>query len=73
MEGGQSAKLAEIARRAGRPKPTVHRILRTFVESFDFTGHTVHPFVTRAVSGMGEEAGEARPEVEDWLRRAGLA
>jgi IclR family acetate operon transcriptional repressor len=33
VESGESAKLAEIARRSGRPKPTVHRILRTFVES----------------------------------------
>ena len=37
VESGESAKLAEIARRAGRPKPTVHRILQTFVE----TGYAV--------------------------------
>jgi flavodoxin len=28
-------------------------ILTTFVESLDFTGKTVHPFVTYAVSGLG--------------------
>lgn len=28
-------------------------IMRTFVESFDLTGTTIHPFVTYAVSGMG--------------------
>jgi flavodoxin len=33
-------------------------IMRTFVESFDFTGKTVLPFVTHAVSGMGRVADE---------------
>ena len=28
-------------------------IMSTFVESFDFTGKTVIPFVTYAVSGLG--------------------
>jgi flavodoxin len=28
-------------------------IMTTFVEGFDFTGKTVHPFVTYAVSGLG--------------------
>jgi flavodoxin len=28
-------------------------ILSTFAESYDFTGKTVHPFVTYAVSGLG--------------------
>ncbi len=68
-------------------------IMRTFVDSFDFSGRTVLPFVTYAVSGMaqvadeyaeacvgatireglavrGEEARQARPQVEEWLRRA---
>lgn len=70
-------------------------IMRTFVESFDFTGRTVLPLVTYAVSDMGqiadeyaelcagatigqglavrgEEARQARPDVEDWLRRTEL-
>lgn len=70
-------------------------IMSTFVEGLDFTGKTVLPFVTYAVSGMsgvdddyrtslpsatvgpglavrGEEAADAGPAVEDWLRRAGL-
>ena len=28
-------------------------IMSTFAEAFDFTGKTVHPFVTYAVSGLG--------------------
>ena len=28
-------------------------IMRTFIEALDWTGKTVHPFVTYAVSGMG--------------------
>ena len=28
-------------------------IMTTFTESHDFTGKTVHPFVTHAVSGLG--------------------
>ena len=28
-------------------------IMTTFTESYDFTGKTVHPFVTYAVSGLG--------------------
>ena len=28
-------------------------IMSTFAESYDFTGKTVHPFVTYAVSGLG--------------------
>jgi flavodoxin len=28
-------------------------VMTTFAESFDFTGKTVHPFVTYAVSGLG--------------------
>jgi Flavodoxin len=28
-------------------------IMTTFTESYDFTGMTVHPFVTYAVSGLG--------------------
>ena len=33
-------------------------IMRTFVEALDFTGKTVLPFVTYAVSGMGRVADE---------------
>ena len=29
-------------------------IMTTFLESHDFTGKTVHPFVTYAVSGLGQ-------------------
>jgi FMN-dependent NADH-azoreductase len=28
-------------------------IMRTFIESVDLAGKTIHPFVTYAVSGMG--------------------
>ena len=28
-------------------------IMTTFVESFDFTGKTIHPFTTYAMSGIG--------------------
>jgi len=28
-------------------------IMSTFIDSYDFTGKTVHPFVTYAVSGLG--------------------
>ena len=28
-------------------------IMSTFAESFDFSGKTIHPFVTYAVSGLG--------------------
>jgi hypothetical protein len=31
-------------------------IMSTFVESFDFTGKTVFPFTTYAVSGLGTTA-----------------
>jgi flavodoxin len=31
-------------------------IMSTFAESYDFTGITVHPFVTYAVSGLGSTA-----------------
>jgi len=70
-------------------------IMRTFIESVDLAGRTIHPFLTFAVSGMGqvernytellpeasigeglavqgEEAAEARPDVEAWLGRIGL-
>ena len=70
-------------------------IMTTFLESHDFTGKTVHPFVTYAVSGLGrteavyssalrgarlqpglavrgEEAGDHRADVEEWLAQAGL-
>jgi hypothetical protein len=32
-------------------------IMTTFTESYDFTGMTVHPFVTYAVSGLGSTVG----------------
>jgi flavodoxin len=71
-------------------------IMRTFVESVDLAGKTLHPFVTFAVSGMGrvrrdysdllpdtaitdglavqgEEARQARGDVDTWLRGLGLA
>jgi hypothetical protein len=32
-------------------------IMSTFAESYDFTGITVHPFVTYAVSGLGNTTG----------------
>lgn len=70
-------------------------IMRTFVESVDLAGKTVHPCVTYAVSGIdrveddyrrlcpdstlgeslavqGEEATQAGPDVEAWLKRIGL-
>lgn len=70
-------------------------IMSTFADGVDFTGKTVHPFVTYAVSGLGstersyatacagariapglavrgEEVDRGRPDVEGWLRRAGL-
>jgi flavodoxin len=73
----------------------VPRIILTFAERYDFTGKTVYPFTTHAMSGLGhaveeyaaacrgatlgealaiqgEEADEARPEVEAWLRRVEL-
>jgi flavodoxin len=74
---------------------TAPMIMHTFLERFDVSGKTLFPFVTYAVSGMGnvardygarrpdatigdglavrgEEAGQAQPEVEAWLRRIGL-
>ena len=36
-------------------------IMRTFVENFDLSGMTIYPFVTYAVSGMGNT-------VEDYTR-----
>ena len=70
-------------------------IMSTFTESLDFTGKTIHPFTTHAMSGLGtterdyaascpgatlgeglavrgEEAADAGPAVESWLRRIGL-
>ena len=48
-------------------------IMMTFAEGHDFTGKTVHPFVTYAVSGLGR----AQSNYEDACRgaevRAGLA
>ncbi len=68
-------------------------IMRTFVEAFDWTGKTIRPFVTYAVSGLGrtiddytrlcpgatiteglavrgEEVGDARADIDAWLRSA---
>jgi flavodoxin len=70
-------------------------IMTTFTESLDFTGKTIHPLTTHAMSGLGtterdyaascrgatlgeglavrgEEAADAGPAVEAWLRRIGL-
>jgi flavodoxin len=70
-------------------------IMTSFVESLNFTGKTIHPFTTHAMSGLGtterdyaascpgatlreglairgEEAADAGPAVESWLRRIGL-
>ena len=70
-------------------------IMTTLVEDLDFTGKTVHPLTTYAMSGLGtterdyaascpvarlgeglavrgEEAADAQPAVEAWLRRIGL-
>lgn len=70
-------------------------IMRTFIESVDLAGKTLHPFVTYAVSRIGrvrndyvdmlpdtaisdglavqgETAGDARRDVEAWLRELGL-
>ncbi|SKB08880.1 Flavodoxin [Aeromicrobium choanae] len=70
-------------------------IMSTFTEALDFTGKTVHPFTTHAMSGLGsterdyaetcrgaefgeglavqgETVRDARPEIEDWLKQAGL-
>ncbi len=33
-------------------------IMHTFADSYDFTGKTVHPFTTYAVSGLGTTEGE---------------
>jgi flavodoxin len=33
-------------------------IMSTFTDSYDFTGKTVHPFVTYAVSGLGSTVGD---------------
>ena len=70
-------------------------IMSTFTDQHDFTGKTIHPFVTYAVSGLGsveddystacpgariepglavrgEEVPQHQPDVEAWLRAAGL-
>jgi len=70
-------------------------IMTTFAESYDFTGKTIYPVTTHAMSGLGttqrdyagscpgaaigeglavrgEEARNARPAIESWLRRSGL-
>ena len=70
-------------------------IMRTFADNVDLRGKTIYPFVTYAVSGMGntiddytrfcrgasigvglavrgEEAQDARNDVNHWLKRIGL-
>jgi flavodoxin len=70
-------------------------IMRTFVENVDLVGKTIFPFVTYAVSGLGntvddytrlcpqstigealavrgEEARQAQPDVQAWLRKIEL-
>ena len=70
-------------------------IMTTFTEALSFTGKTIHPFTTYAMSGLGtterdytascpgaalgeglavrgEDAADAGPVVDSWLRRIGL-
>lgn len=70
-------------------------IMTTFTESHDFTGKTIHPITTHAMSGLGnterdyarscpgaamgqglavkgEEVRDARPDLQAWLKAAGL-
>ncbi len=51
-------------------------IMRTFARSVDFTGKTVHPVTTHAMSGLGtsvREYARACPGAADRRRRAGGA
>ncbi|MFE4727760.1 flavodoxin [Microbacterium sp. NPDC056736] len=48
-------------------------IMRTFVESVDLTGKTVHPFVTYAVSRMGRVRDDYAEMLPDTIVTEGLA
>lgn len=48
-------------------------IMRTFVEDLDFTGKTIHPFVTYAVSGMGRVRDDYTELLPDTTIAEGLA
>jgi len=48
-------------------------IMRTFTETFDFTGKTIHPFVTYAVSGLGSTERDYATWCPGATIRAGLA
>lgn len=49
------------------------RIMLTFVESHDFTGKTIHPFVTHAMSELGNAEADYRSATPDASLGAGLA
>jgi hypothetical protein len=48
-------------------------IMTTFLESHDFTGKAVHPFVTYAVSGLGRTEAVYSPAVTGARLQPGLA
>ena len=48
-------------------------IMTTFLESHDFTGKTVHPFVTYAVSGLGQTEAVYSPALSGARLQPGLA
>jgi flavodoxin len=48
-------------------------IMSTFAESYDFTGKTVHPFVTYAVSGLGSTERDYAASCAGGQIRPGLA
>lgn len=49
------------------------RIMLTFTESHDFTGKTIHPFVTHAMSELGNAEADYRSAAPDATLGAGLA
>lgn len=49
------------------------RIMFTFIEGVDLSGKTVHPFVTYAVSGIGDVEDEYREALSAAVVRTGLA
>jgi flavodoxin len=49
------------------------RIMLTFTESHDFTGKTIHPFVTHAMSGLGNAEADYRSASPEATLGAGLA
>lgn len=48
-------------------------IMRTFAEAFDWTGKSLHPFVTFAVSGLGSVVSDYRRAASDAEISEGLA